>query len=123
VGVATVVRGLEWELEGKWGGNNGDKVKTKKEGENCHDRHAVLYLGFTLTVLERQRGTIFFAIVRNSPSGREATTDVQTSIVSDPAAVLCLRNDELGLCHPKISLHDPTSLRNLKRNMCNNWSL
>ena len=28
------------------------KVKTKKEGENYHDRHAVLYLGFTLTVLE-----------------------------------------------------------------------
>ena len=50
-----VVRGLEWELEGKWGGNNGDKVKTKKEGENYHDRHAVLYLGFTLTVLGRQR--------------------------------------------------------------------
>jgi len=48
-----VVRGLEWELEGKWGGNNGDKVKTKKEGENYHDRHAVLYLGFTLTVLGR----------------------------------------------------------------------
>ena len=49
-----VVRGLEWELEGKWGGNNGDKVKTKKKGENYHDRHAVLYLGFTLTVLGRQ---------------------------------------------------------------------
>jgi len=29
-------------------------VKTKKEGENYHDRHAVLYLGFTLTVLGRQ---------------------------------------------------------------------
>ena len=49
-----MVRGLEWELEGKWGDNNGDKVKTKKEGENCHDRHAVLYLGFTLTVLGQQ---------------------------------------------------------------------
>ena len=47
-----VVRGLEWELERKWGGNNGDKVKTKKEGENYRDRHAVLYLGFTLTVLD-----------------------------------------------------------------------
>ena len=29
-------------------------VKTKKKGENYHDRHAVLYLGFTLTVLGRQ---------------------------------------------------------------------
>ena len=31
------------------------KVKTKKEGENYHDRHAVLYLGFTLTVLGQQQ--------------------------------------------------------------------
>ena len=30
------------------------KVKTKKGGENYHDRHAVLYLGFTLTVLGQQ---------------------------------------------------------------------
>jgi len=29
-------------------------VKTKKERGNYHDRHAVLYLGFTLTVLGRQ---------------------------------------------------------------------
>jgi len=45
-----VVRGLDWELEGK--GTKGKvKVKMKKKGENYHDRHAVLYLGFTLTVL------------------------------------------------------------------------
>ena len=30
-------------------------VKTKKERGNYHDRHAVLYLGCTLTVLGRQR--------------------------------------------------------------------
>ena len=32
------------------------KVKTRKEGENYHDRHAVLYLGFTLTVLGQHGG-------------------------------------------------------------------
>ena len=45
-----MVRDLDWELEGK--GTKGKvKVKMKKKGENYHDRHAVLYLGFTLTVL------------------------------------------------------------------------
>ena len=51
-----VVRGLEWELEGDKAGTM-VKVKTRKEGENYHDRHAVLYLGFTLTVLGRQWNT------------------------------------------------------------------
>ena len=55
MGVATVVRGLEWELEGDKAGTM-VKVKTRKDGENYHDRHAVLYLGFTLTVLGQQRG-------------------------------------------------------------------
>ena len=45
-----MVRGLDWELEGK--GTEGKvMVKMKKKGENYHDRNAVLYLGFTLTVL------------------------------------------------------------------------
>jgi len=45
---AGVVRGLDWELEGKRGGWGGDG---EDEGENYHDRHAVLYLGFTLTII------------------------------------------------------------------------
>ena len=33
----------------KRGGNNAEG-EDEEEGENYHDRHAVLYLGFTLTV-------------------------------------------------------------------------
>jgi len=55
VGTGVVVRGLEWELEGDKAGTM-VKVKTRKEGENYHDRHAVLYLGFTLTVLGQHGG-------------------------------------------------------------------
>jgi len=50
-----VVRGLEWELEGKKGGNNGEG-EDEEGGENYHDRHAVLYLGFTLIVLVGRQG-------------------------------------------------------------------
>ena len=38
-------------LNGEGGAEVKVTVKTKKEGENYHDHHAVLYLGFTLTVL------------------------------------------------------------------------
>ena len=50
MGVTTVVRGLDWKLEGKEVEGK-IMVKIKKKGENYHDRHAVLYLGFILTVL------------------------------------------------------------------------
>ena len=49
---AGMVRGLDWELEGKRSGWGGDG---KDEGENYHDRHAVLYLGFTLTIMGLHR--------------------------------------------------------------------
>jgi len=45
-----VVRGLDWELEEK-GMEGKVMVWMKKKDENYHDRHAVLYLGFTLTGL------------------------------------------------------------------------
>jgi len=51
-------------------------VKTKKKGDNYHDRHAVLYLGFTLTVLGRHRQTVL-----NRPgAGRRASFLLFTSL-------------------------------------------
>jgi len=58
-------------------------VKTKKKGENYHDRHAVLYLGFTLTVLGRQQ---FFRI-RNSEITRFQVVMVAVQSHQNPDCV------------------------------------